>query len=268
MKKIVNAMERSGDVKAKTDLCLDGQPMQLKMIQHLWQASKDGGNDYCLTLHRKFTRNHFEKNSFNRMRVFLAVQITSQGSLRLLRDKLLLQKCHITDELVAPFIKIISTLDRLVDIMNARSVHNGVPKDGRIIHKPTHPHLMELLDTLKIFAAWKKEADSNKEHFITPESYEDMTWMIYAVIGVAVTHLSDDGSKKMDQGRFGSDVCENHFSNNRTKYPSASLVDCEVGTANSQSSRTHTFSTKTGSNTSGSRKETETEIFAQIHRKK
>jgi len=34
----------------------------------------------------------------------------------------------------------------------------------------------------------------------TPESYEDMTWMIYAVIGVAVVHLSDDGSKKMDQG--------------------------------------------------------------------
>ena len=101
-----------------------------------------------------------------------------------------------TDELFAPFIKIISTLDRLVDIMNARSVYNGVPKDGRIIHKPKHPHLMELLDTLKIFAVQKKEAESNKEHFITPESYEDMTWMIYAFVGVAVTYLSDDGSKK------------------------------------------------------------------------
>ena len=66
----------------------EGSTVTVKMIQYLWQASKDdGGKDYCLTLHRKFTRNYFEKNSFNIMRVFLVVQITSQKSLCLLRDE-------------------------------------------------------------------------------------------------------------------------------------------------------------------------------------
>ena len=105
-----------------------------------------------------------------------------------------------TDKLVASFIKIISTLDRMVDLINTQSVHNSVPKDRHIIHKPTHCHLMKLLDTLKIFTAWKKEAENDKEHVIIPESYEDMTLMIYTVVGVAVTYLSDDGSKKVDQG--------------------------------------------------------------------
>ena len=82
------------------------------------------------------------KNSFNRMHLFLAVQIISQSSLRLLRDNFLREKCKMIDELVVPFIKSISTLDRMIDIMNALLVHNGVPKDGHIIHKPTHPHLM------------------------------------------------------------------------------------------------------------------------------
>ena len=196
------------------------------------------------------------------MRVHLAVQITSQSTLHLLRDQRLLKKCKMTEELVAPFIKIVSTFDRLIDIMNARLVNNGVLKDGCIIHKPTHRHLMELLHTLKIVTTWKKETVNNKEQFITLESYEDMTWMMYAVIGVAVAYLKEDGSKRMDQGRFGSDLCENHFSNNRSKYTSTSLIKCEVGAANSQSSRTHTFSTDTGLNTAGSRKETETDIFS------
>ena len=121
---------------------------------------------------------------------------------------------------------------------------------------------------MKIFTTWKNEAVNKKESFIAPESYEDMTWMVYAVVGVAITYLSDGSRKQMDQGQFGLDVCENHFSNSRSKYPSVSLIDCEVSTENSQSSRIHTFLTKTGPNTSGSRKETETEIFSKIHRKK
>ena len=56
----------------------------------------------------------------------MEVKITSQSSLRILRDKLLLEKCNMTDGLAALFIKIISTLDRMIDIMNAQSVHNGV----------------------------------------------------------------------------------------------------------------------------------------------
>ena len=64
-----------------------------------------------------------------------------------------------------------------------------------------------------------------------------------------------DGSRRFDQGRSGSDCCEHHFTNIRMRYQSASLIDCQVGTANAQSSRSNTFTTKSNANTAGSRKE-------------
>ena len=202
------------------------------------------------------------------MRVHLAFQITSQTTLKMLSNKRLLAKCHMNEELVGPMKKVIAAMDEMIDIMNATSIHNGVPKNGRIINKPTYKHIMKLLNILKLFTTWKQEPGSKKENFITSESYDDLVWMVYAVVGVATHYLDEDGKKTMDQGRSGSDVLENHFSNNRTKYSSASLHNCNVGTANAQASRTHTFSTKTGTNHSGTRKETQVEIFSEIQRKK
>ena len=88
-----------------------------------------------------------------------------------------------------------------------------------------------------------------KERTITSESYENLTWMVFSVIGVATTFLEEDGSKMFDQGRSGSDVLEHHFSNIRSKYPSATLYNCEIGTANAQACRSNTFNTKSGGNT-------------------
>ena len=202
------------------------------------------------------------------MRVSFASQITSPTTIRMLRDRQLLEKCNMTDEMVAPFIEIIDKLDETVDIMNAKSEHNGVRKKGRIINSPKHKHLMELLELLSLFTSWKKEAGAFKERTITSESYEDLTWMVFSVVGVATTFLEEDGSQMFDQGRSGSDVLEHHFSNICSKFPSAILQNCEIGTANAQACRSNTFNTKSGGNTAGSRNETVQELFGDIVRKK
>ena len=62
------------------------------------------------------------------MRVFLAFQITSQTTLKMRSDKRLLAKCNMTKDLVGPFKKVIATMDEMIDIMDATSIHTGVPK--------------------------------------------------------------------------------------------------------------------------------------------
>ena len=48
-------------------------------------------------------------------------------------------------------------------------------------------------------------------HYMTRECYEDLSWMVFATVGVACAYLDEDKSKKMHQGRSGSDVCEHFF---------------------------------------------------------
>ena len=69
--------------------------------------------------------------------------------------------------MIASFIEIIDKLDKTVDIMNAKSEHNGVKKEGRIINSPKPKHLMELLEFLSLFTSWKKEVVVFKERTIT-----------------------------------------------------------------------------------------------------
>ena len=60
---------------------------------------------------------------------------------------------------------------------------------GEKITSPTHCHLVELLETLAMFNNWKKEAGKFKESFNTSESFDDLTWMVYAVVGVSISYL-------------------------------------------------------------------------------
>ena len=48
-------------------------------------------------------------------------------------------------------------------------------------------------------------------HYMTRECYEDLSWMVFATVGVACAYLDEDKSKKMHQGRSGSDVCKHFF---------------------------------------------------------
>ena len=267
IKKIVNAFDRSSKPRNKTSLCFRGKPISLGIIQKMWEVSSDGNGSSAINIFRKFTRDHFEKNAFNQIRVYLAAQITSLTTIDLLTTDELLDKCKFTKEDMLPTIDVVKKLDQMIDIMNAKGFHRNKKKEGEVINSPKHRHLKELLNLLVLFTEWKREAGSLKFHFITRESYEDMSWMVFAVVGVASTYLKTDSSRRFDQGRSGSDCCEHHFANIRMRYQSASLIDCEVGTANAQTSRSNTFTTKSNASTAGTRKETRNELLAPIIRK-
>jgi len=87
IKKIVNALERSGSVKS-TDLNFRNQPMTLKMIQQLWLCEQ--GEAKLGSLRTNFlTDDHFPpRTSFHRMKVFLATQVVSATYLPLILKKI------------------------------------------------------------------------------------------------------------------------------------------------------------------------------------
>ena len=164
-------------------------------------------------------------------------------------------------------LEIIFELDQLIDLMNATDNHNRVKKLGGKINSPTHHHLVELLKTLALLNVWKKKAGKFKERFITNESFEDLTWMVYGVVGVSMTFLKADKKYVFDQGRSRSDYCEHHFGNIRMRYNNANLQNCEYATAKAPTSRSCKFSVKTRTNTSGARKKTKSELFQPMFKK-
>ena len=125
IKKIVNSFDRSSKPKKKTELSFRNKSIALGIIQKMWETSSDGDGSSSINIFRKFSRDHFEKNAFNQMCVYLAAQITSMTTVELLGNEELLSKCKYTKEEVAPMVKIISKLDQMIDIMNAKSMHRN-----------------------------------------------------------------------------------------------------------------------------------------------
>jgi hypothetical protein len=98
--------------------------------------------------------------------------------------------------------KILVILDKIVDIMNVNK-KNGCNN----IHSPAHIHLNQLLGAEKVFNKWKKNWEG-KGHFIPESTYENLFWMVFAVVGVAKTYLKDDKSCIMLLKKSGTDICE------------------------------------------------------------
>ena len=121
---------------------------------------------------------------------------------------------------------------------------------------------------LAIFYEWKNEAGKFSERFVARETYKDLVWLIGGLVCACTMYLKEDKSLILAQERCTSDDCEFHFGNIRSRNPSASVKDCEHGTAHAQATRTHTFSTRGTGNNSGKRKESKSELFAPMkHRK-
>ena len=172
-----------------------------------------------------------------------------------------------SSEQLAPLRKVLLTVDRLMDIMNATSKVDADFKDCERIDKPTHELLGELCVTLNMFTEWKEEAGTFRERFIPRESFDDIIWIVVSIVGLSWKNLDDDGSKILSQDRCMSDCCEFHFGNIRMRNESAGIQNCEHATAHAQAVRTHTFSMNGTNNNAGARKETLTELMAPLSKK-
>ena len=89
--------------------------------------------------------------------------------------------------------------------------NRGVFEGCKCINSPTHPHLYELLDILQVFIEWKKEAGKDNKKYITWQSSEDISWLVFGIVGIAHTYLREDKSCTTKQRSAGTDDCEHEF---------------------------------------------------------
>ena len=78
----------------------------------------------------------------------------------------------------------IMKIDRFVNIMNNTDVSDS----------PDHFHIQELLDIMVFFCKWKDETKDKDNNSITWQCHEDLSWLIFATIGIARTYLKADKS--------------------------------------------------------------------------
>ena len=70
-KKLHNAFDNKS-----CNLTFRGKKMNLQMLNEVWQANGDADISVGLIRRYKFTHNHFNLNSYLKIRVFLAFQIS------------------------------------------------------------------------------------------------------------------------------------------------------------------------------------------------
>jgi hypothetical protein len=87
--------------------------------------------------------------------------------------------------------------------------------------------------------------------FVPLITYEDLCWIIFAVVGVGKKHLLNDKTRIMLQRLSGTVIWEKHFCNIRNQFDQPAVDNCRQGTAHSQAVRSNTFNGKYKGNTSG-----------------
>ena len=228
----MNRLERSDTPKNKVSLTFRSQKLSLDMIKVAWLWDDEG---FGSTRKTKLTEDHFYKNAYSRMRVHLAVQVVSESVAHLI-DRYVKEMGPTIAEKYAPLKSIILACDRLVDIWNA-----NYSKKCECINSPTHPHLKELRSILLLFDEWRKHS-ATKDEFITSESWEDLCWLVYGIEGMAQEYLENDKSRRMNQRRGGSDVCEFEFAAFRQSNSNGSEYDIRGIEARRSAYRAHDIS--------------------------
>ena len=103
-------------------------------------------------------------------------------------------------------IELFEKIDRLVDVVNGTRRE----MDVHFLDCPQHKHVFELFSVLQLFEEWKDWCEGFTFKFITRESYEDLQWMCFGLIGVACTYLSADKSRKCTRGAMAQ-MCVSTF---------------------------------------------------------
>ena len=129
--------------------------------------------------------------------------------------------------------------------------NRGVFKECECINSPTHPHLYEILDVLQVFYEWKKEAGNNTKKYITWQSREDISWLVFGIVGIAKTYLCKDKTRIMKQRSAGTDDCEHEFAHIKSKNYKPTQQDCRNYTARMTNAWSSAFTTINNSNISG-----------------
>ena len=186
---------RNAFVNKSRDLKFRGRYMKLKQVEKVWRAMESSG---VADMKKYFlTNDHFELDSYKKMRVFLAAQITSDATIDMIKDY-----CDLDNDAILEhydgMIELFKQVNRLIDIMNAYDAEQTTKtyrkRNAHKINSPRHEHCFELLGILRVFEEWKEECGGLNKKFITRESYEDLKWLTLAVVCSASLYLKEEGS--------------------------------------------------------------------------
>ncbi len=250
VKKFRNAL----DSKSR-ELTFRGQKMKLKMVEDVWRATQSSGADVRTS---NLGCDHFELDTYKKMRMFLAAQITSQSTIQMIR-----QYCDLDNDAnittYEGMLELFDKVDRLVDICNAYDGNQitkvGKRRDVDKINHPTHRHIKELFEILRLFEEWKTECGGLNKKFVTWQTYEDLKWIVFGIASMGVLYMKEDGSVAMDQGNFGSDVCEHFYAlikgGNSNPDPMQARVGASVESSANATLEATMFRSKAKTNTKG-----------------
>ncbi|GFH62224.1 hypothetical protein CTEN210_18700 [Chaetoceros tenuissimus] len=218
VKKLVNALESSSSTKKERDLTKNGKKINLKMIETAWRDQL-GGISSLRSKNCPLTVDHFEKNSFNRMKSHIALQTLSKRT-----HDLILDYCKNDPgklEEYSSLLKLIEYTNNMVDIWNHKPQKTFKGLDGeenrfRPLQKvgeedlQDHEYIKYLEEFLLFFVEWKDEEfeGKSKYHFIPNTLYESFCYLVFGLKGVAA--MIPEG-RKMIHNRGGTDIVENEI---------------------------------------------------------
>ena len=235
VKKIMNAVEFSALSSSDRQLQVwdprmgKFQPITIDMLRDVWLMC-EGKHPACkkqqlsgecaLQVNRKLTEEHFKKNAFLRMRVYLATQVLSSTMASMIETakESLCPKdnCSFFDGLQ----ELCKKVDRLVDICNSKE-----EKHCHAIKSASDPHIYELLDILLWFAEWQQglaasglDEKQQALSFLPTPCWEDLQSLVFGLVGLSVCYLSRGlkaNAGKSDAilicRRVQQDILEHHF---------------------------------------------------------
>jgi len=163
IKRCVNPLESSNPGPSKRSIRKHHhshlEHLCLAMIKAAWEHVGGGDPRLVRDEHtKKLTKQHFDKDCFSRMRVPLAVQVVSEPAARICERVAGGEPGAFgrrgmpatAQQGYTSLIELCRKLNRIVDIMNARS-----EKGAGILNSPRHPLIYEALDLLKWFSDWR-----------------------------------------------------------------------------------------------------------------
>jgi len=195
-------------------------PVHLGMLEDAWVCHEkpSGGGKFGLQINRTLTNEHFQKNSFSRMRVYLAMQVLSSKMVAII---------DATQGILDPkktgtfsgIRELCRRLNRLVDILNSTTEKAGI----EFIDRHDHPLLEELMDTLAWFWQWKHAvtahptwtAKEKKAAFLPDECWADLQSLVLGFVCACKFYLKKYPRAILIARRCSQDIVEHHFAHVR-----------------------------------------------------
>jgi hypothetical protein len=221
VKRLVNGLETSSKKDVSRDFKYDSnQPMNLNMIRTVWENI--GGNTLRLQ-ETKLTMQHFVKDGYSKMRVPLAVQITSESTANML-EKFRQENSRVSGLYTTQYkrlIEMIRLVNELIDIVNGRTPKSKGCYANHVSAKNARSTQERLLTILSFFADWdasvKKDKKCDIENFLAPETWKGLQRMILGYVGMIKYYVVGMGDTIVPK-RTTSDSCEHYFSRARASF--------------------------------------------------